>query len=142
VPPIVGFIHLIVHVIGPDDGLPAIFHCETQLVQGKIMAIFVSPEYRNRGIGRDMIHHTLRLAKALNCYQLGAFSFSDRVEVQHLMLNIGFSVRPEFRQNGQTNGLYFLMPLQIEQGVFSDFQKVHSRSTGKTGTHLHSHGAS
>ncbi|MEM8533567.1 MAG: GNAT family N-acetyltransferase [Chloroflexota bacterium] len=114
---VVGILRFIVIPIGPENDLPAVKIDDKELLQAKVMNFFVLPDFRCSGIGRRLQAEAIALAKSLSCYQLASFSFAKHEANHRLKLSMGYAVQPEFRQNGKAHGLYFIMPLHIDNNA-------------------------
>ena len=62
--------------------------------------LFVEPEFRGKGLGRQLIEKIIEEAKKQGCYKLLATSRYSREKVHELYLKIGFQdYGKEFRMN-------------------------------------------
>ena len=107
---IVGFLMFVVWEIGPHDrDHPPIKVAGKTLTEAKIIAFGVKQPYRRQGIGRALQEHTLKRAKALDCYQVRSVSAGSHPENHQLKLAMGFAVEPMERDDPS---LAFVMPLK------------------------------
>lgn len=107
---IAGFIRYCKQPIGPEAKCTEVTLKNQVLLEAKINAFAVDPNYRNKGIGKNLQKIVLAHAKGNNCYQVASYSTFDKKENYSVKLTMGFSVQTETQADG-TKGGYFLMPL-------------------------------
>ena len=90
----VGFLLLLIQVIGRDAGRPPILHNEAPLREGYVEAFAVRPEYRRRGIGQRLQEHAIELSRARGCYQMRSRSPLTSRENYALKLKMGYTIHP------------------------------------------------
>jgi GNAT superfamily N-acetyltransferase len=108
---IAGFLRFAVLPIGPEAHCPTLTLDGQVLVEAKIHAFAVHPDFRNQGIGTALQRHAIRRATQLGCYQLASYSAYGRDANYHVKLALGFAVQPETHGDGE-KGVYFMMPLR------------------------------
>lgn len=109
---VVGLLRFAVLQIGPEAGCPALALNGQILVEAKIHAFAVHPDYRGRGIGIALQKRAIQRAIQLDCYQLASYSSYGSEANYHIKLSLGFAVQPEIHGNNE-HGAYFIMPLKI-----------------------------
>jgi GNAT superfamily N-acetyltransferase len=106
-----GFLSFVIQTIGPDMGCPPVTVNGVTLIEAKIMAFGVTPEWRKQGVGRALQEAAIRHARDLGCYQVRSHSSGDADANHRLKLAMGFAIHPIVR--GEDNqGCYFLLPLR------------------------------
>jgi GNAT superfamily N-acetyltransferase len=107
-----GFLRMVVQAIGADDEHEPVKQGDETLLEGKILAFGVRPEFRRRGSGRRLQEAALALADSLGCYQVRSHSGGESAENHQLKLSMGFGVQPILRGEDH-GGVYFIMPLAL-----------------------------
>ena len=90
----VGFLVLLIQVIGRDAGRPPILRDEAPLREGYVEAFAVHPTYRRRGIGQRLQEHAIELSIARECYQIRSRSPLTSRENYALKLKMGYAIHP------------------------------------------------
>jgi len=57
---------------------------------GLLEDVFVEPEYRNKGIGKNLVKRVIEKAKEIGCYKLIATSRFEREYVHQFYESLGF----------------------------------------------------
>jgi ribosomal protein S18 acetylase RimI-like enzyme len=100
----VGFLLLLIQVIGRDAGRPPILRDETPLREGYVEAFAVHSRYRRRGIGQRLQEHAMELSSARGCYQIRSRSPLTSPENYALKLKMGYAIHPS-----EENDSYFFI---------------------------------
>jgi GNAT superfamily N-acetyltransferase len=107
---VIGFLRLVTQEIGSDMDASSVLYRGEVLIEAKILAFGVKPDYRRQGIGRALQTAAIDLARRLGCYQLRSHSSGWNKANHQLKLSMGFGVHPEIRGEDRA-GAYFVMPL-------------------------------
>jgi GNAT superfamily N-acetyltransferase len=107
---IMGFLYFVTQEIGIEEDHAVVAFAGQNLVEAKVIAFGVVPNYRRQGIGRELQLAAMALATELGCYQMRSHSGSDSLANHQLKLALGFSVHPILRGD-DTAGVYFLKTL-------------------------------
>ena len=107
---VVGFLKVVVQPIGPElDREPFELGGEP-LLEAKVLAFGVLPQYRRRGIGRALQVRARDLARDLGCFQVRSHSSGNNEANHRLKLSLGYAVVPILRGD-DGRGAYFVLPL-------------------------------
>jgi GNAT superfamily N-acetyltransferase len=107
---IMGFLYFVMQEIGIEEDHAVVTFAGQNLVEAKVIAFGVVPNYRRHGIGRELQLAAMALATKLGCYQMRSHSGGDSLANHQLKLALGFSVYPILRGD-DTAGVYFLKTL-------------------------------
>jgi GNAT superfamily N-acetyltransferase len=108
---VAGFLQFAVLAIGLEAKCPTLVMDGETLVEAKIHAFGVHPDFRNQGIGTALQKRAIVRARELGCYQLASYSSYGRDANYHVKLALGFAVQPEVHGENE-RGAYFIMPLR------------------------------
>ena len=62
--------------------------------RGWLYAIAVHPEFRHRGIGRDLVHHAEQALEALGCLKVNLQIVSSNQATSEFYEKLGYQVEP------------------------------------------------
>jgi GNAT superfamily N-acetyltransferase len=103
----VGFLRLVIQIIGRDQGRPPIYRDGIPLREGYVEAFGVLPEYRRQGIGQQMQEYAISLCRTRDCYQIRSRSPHTSAENYALKLKMGYAIQP----SNENDSYYFIKPL-------------------------------
>lgn len=103
----VGFLRLLVQVIGVTEGRPPVVHAGAALTEGYVEAFGVDPAMRRRGIGSALQRHAAEHARAVGCYQIRSRSPITSVENYALKIDAGYLMSP----SEENDSYYFVLRL-------------------------------
>lgn len=104
----VGFLRLLIQIIGSDEGSPPITHGGEPLREGYVMAFAVLPDYRRQGIGQRLQERAIAVCKQRNCYQIRSRSPVTSQENYALKLKMGYAIHP----SDKNDSYYFIKTLR------------------------------
>lgn len=105
----VGFLRLLIQVIGRDQQRPSILDATGQpLREGYVEAFGVLVPYRRQGIGQALQEHAIASCREHNCYQIRSRSPVTSVENYALKLKMGYAIHP----SNENDSYYFIKTLQ------------------------------
>ena len=79
--------------------------------EAKVVAFFVRPEYRRRGIGRRLKQSAFSWAGDLECYQVRERSCYSNIENHTLNISMGFGMQPAVNEDEGDCSAYFMLPV-------------------------------
>ena len=103
----VGFLRLLIQVIGRDRGRPPLTHAGQLLREGYVEAFGVAPAARRQGIGQRLHERAMALCQQRHCYQIRSRSPITSHENYALKLKLGFAVHP----SADNDSYYFIKTL-------------------------------
>jgi GNAT superfamily N-acetyltransferase len=103
----VGFLRLLIQIIGNDEGRPPITHAGEPLREGYVMAFAVVPQYRRQGIGQRLQEQAITLCHQRGCYQIRSRSPITSRENYALKLKMGYAIHP----SAENDSYYFIKTL-------------------------------
>lgn len=103
----VGFLRLLVQVMGSEEGRPPILQGGVALTEGYVEAFGVEPSVRRRGIGTALQRRAVELARASGCHQMRSRSPVTSRENYALKIAAGYVAMPSERNDSY----YFLLGL-------------------------------
>lgn len=103
----VGFLRLLIQVIGAAEGRPAIHHDGAPLTEAYVEAFGVDPPARRRGVGSALQRRAIEHARLAGCYQIRSRSPVTSVENYALKVAAGYVMSP----SEQNDSYYFLLRL-------------------------------
>ena len=103
----VGFLRLLIQVIGRDRGRPPLTHAGQLLHEGYVEAFGVAPASRRQGIGQRLQERAMALCQQRHCYQLRSRSPITSHANYALKLKLGFAVHP----SADNDSYYFIKTL-------------------------------
>lgn len=103
----VGMLRLVTQRLGEDEDRPPIVFRGETLIEGKVIAFGVVPEYRRRGIGRALQEKAVELAREQGCYQLRSRSWYHSQANFHLKISMGSGIQPGLKDDS----VYFIIVL-------------------------------
>ena len=90
----VGFLRVLVQVIGAEEGRPPLLHGGRALTEGYVEAFGVVPEARRTGVGSALQGWAIERCRAAGCYQMRSRSPVTSTENYALKLSAGYTVHP------------------------------------------------
>ena len=102
-----GFLRLLIQVIGRDRGRPPLTHAGQLLREGYVEAFGVAPASRRQGIGQRLQERAMMLCQQRHCYQIRSRSPITSHENYALKLKLGFAVHP----SAENDSYYFIKTL-------------------------------
>lgn len=105
----VGFLRFVVQRLGEDEERPPIYYADRVLIEAKIVAFGVVPDFRNQGIGRALQEAAMQRAQELGCYQVRSRSDYANAANFHLKMALGFGIQPSL----ENDSVYFVKRLNI-----------------------------
>lgn len=103
----VGFLLLLIQVVGSDAGRPPVRVGNTVITEGYVEAFGVAPDQRRNGIGRLMQNTAINYARRAGCYQMRSRSPVTSVENYAMKLGMGYVLHP----SDENDSYYFLLKL-------------------------------
>lgn len=103
----VGLLRFVEQRIGEDEGRPPLVFKGKTLVEGKVIAFGVLPEFRNHGIGRALQERAIEIAREKGCYQLRSRSKYEKQANFHLKMSLGSGIQPSLTDDS----VYFVIVL-------------------------------
>ena len=103
----VGVLRFVAQRLGEDEERPPIVFQGETLVEGKVIAFGVVPQYRNQGIGRALQEKAVELARERGCYQLRSRSWYGSQANFHLKISMGSGIQPSLKDDS----VYFIIVL-------------------------------
>ena len=104
----VGFLLLLVQVIGAEEGRsPLVVHGEA-LTEGYVNAFGVDPAYRRRGVGRLLQEAAIAYCRSVGCYQIRSRSPITATENYALKLAMGYTIQP----SNENDSYYFIKRIE------------------------------
>jgi len=100
----IGFLRLLVQVIGHEEGRPPVLLDNVALREGYVEAFGVLPAYRRQGIGQKMQEFAMTLCKERGCYQIRSRSPVTSRENYALKLKMGYTLHP----SAENDSYYFI----------------------------------
>jgi ribosomal protein S18 acetylase RimI-like enzyme len=104
---VVGFLVLLIQVIGSEEGRPPIMVGGEPLLEGYVEAFGVLPEYRRRGVGQSLQEHAISISHRAACYQIRSRSPVSAIENYQLKLKMGYAIHP----SSENDSYYFIKRL-------------------------------
>jgi len=102
-----GYLRYIHQRLGEGEDRPLVKFSDKVLVEVKVLAFYVLPGYRNRGIGRRLQLELIRRARESGCYQVRSRSRYSSEANHHLKISLGFGIQPSL----EDDSVYFVMKL-------------------------------
>ena len=90
----VGFLRLLIAIIGSDAGRPPIVQAGRTLTESFVEAFGVLPAWRRHGIGQALQEHAIALCRQRGCYQIRSRSPITSRENYALKLKMGYAIHP------------------------------------------------
>ena len=90
----VGFLLVLVQVIGAEEGRPPLLHRGRALTEGYVEAFGVLPEARRAGIGTALQSWAIDRCRTAGCYQMRSRSPVTSTENYALKLRAGYTAHP------------------------------------------------
>ena len=90
----VGFLRVLVQVIGADVGRPPLTHEGRLLTEGYVEAFGVAPDARRAGVGTALQDWAVAHCRAAGCYQMRSRSPVTSTENYELKLHAGYTAHP------------------------------------------------
>jgi GNAT superfamily N-acetyltransferase len=107
----VGYLRFWTQQIGIDQDKPGLERDGTPVLEAKVVAIFVRPEVRRRGIGTSLKKAAMSWARDFGCYQIRERS-DCRAEANHaLNLSMGYGMQPAVHEGEGEASASFVMAL-------------------------------
>lgn len=103
----VGFLRVLVQIIGSDEGRPPIKDAGEPLREGYVMAFAVVPHYRRQSIGQQLQERAITLCHQRGCYQIRSRSPITSYENYALKLKMGYAIHP----SDKNDSYYFIKTL-------------------------------
>jgi GNAT superfamily N-acetyltransferase len=103
----VGFLRLLIQVIGSDIGRIPILRGSTSLREGYVEAFGVAPEHRRQGIGQMLQEAAIDRCRERGCYQIRSRSPITSQENYALKLKMGYAIHPSH----ENESYYFIKTL-------------------------------
>jgi GNAT superfamily N-acetyltransferase len=103
----IGVLRFVTQRLGEDEARPPIVFKAKTLIEAKVIAFGVVPEYRNQGIGRALQKTAMSLAREEGCYQFRSRSWYDAKANYHLKISMGCGIQPSL----QDDSVYFIKVL-------------------------------
>jgi GNAT superfamily N-acetyltransferase len=103
----VGFLRLLIQVIGSDEGRIPITDAGKPLREGYVMAFVVMPQHRRQGIGQSLQERAIALCQQRGCYQIRSRSPITSHENYALKLKMGYAIQPSH----ENDSFYFIKTL-------------------------------
>jgi GNAT superfamily N-acetyltransferase len=107
---IIGFLRFVVQPVGPDAGAEPVMIRGHDMLEAKILAFGVLPQWRRRGVGTMLQRHAIEMAMERGCHQIRSHSRGGEGANHQLKLALGFAVHP-VRRGADRDGVYFVLPL-------------------------------
>ena len=104
---IIGFLRFSIRRLGVAEARPTITFKDNTLIEAKVIAFAVVPDYRNQGIGRTLQETGMKLAKSRGCYQYRSRSHYRSKANYHLKISMGFAIQPSL----EDDSVYFVKTL-------------------------------
>jgi len=108
----VGFLLLLLQVIGREEGRPPLLVDEAPLREGYVNAFGVAEAHRRRGTGKRMQRVAISICEREGCYQMRSRSPTSAVENYALKLDMGYTVHP----SSENDSYFFLKKLRSGAG--------------------------
>ena len=90
----VGFLRLLIQIIGSDEGRPPVKYGGEPLREGYVMAFAVVPQHRRQGIGQRLQERAIAVCQQRGCYQIRSRSPITSYENYALKLKMGYAIHP------------------------------------------------
>lgn len=103
----VGFLRLLIQIIGRSEGRPPIMRANQALREGFVEAFGVLPQVRRHGIGQALQEYAIMQATQSECYQVRSRSPVTSVENYALKLKMGYAIQP----SNENDSYYFIKAL-------------------------------
>lgn len=103
----VGFLRLLIQVIGSEEGRPPVISNGGPLTEGYVEAFGVDPSARRGGVGSLLQEGAIERARSAGCYQMRSRSPVTSTENYHLKVAAGYVMSP----SEQNDSYYFLFKL-------------------------------
>lgn len=100
----IGFLRLLLQIIGSDEGRPPIMYAGEPLREGYVMAFAVVPQHRRQGVGQRLQERAIALCQQRNCYQIRSCSAITSQENYALKLKMGYAIHP----SDKNDSYYFI----------------------------------
>lgn len=107
----VGYLRFWTQQIGIDEDKPGLERNGRPVHEAKVVAFFVRPEYRRRGIGRRLKQSAISWAGDLECYQVRERSCYSNIENHALNISMGFGMQPAVDEDEPDCSAYFMLPV-------------------------------
>lgn len=104
----VGFLRLVIQVIGREHGRSPIVVAGQALREGYVEAFGVVPERRRQGIGQQLQERAIELCRERGCYQIRSRSPITSVENYALKLKLSYAIQPSH----ENDSYYFIKTLR------------------------------
>lgn len=103
----VGFLRLLIQVIGSEEGRPPVINNGMPLTEGYVEAFGVDPSLRRQGVGSLLQERAIERARSAGCYQMRSRSPVTSTENYQLKIAAGYVLSP----SEQNDSYYFLLKL-------------------------------
>lgn len=100
----VGFLRVLIQIIGSDEGRPPITHAGKPLREGYVIAFAVVPNHRRQGIGQMLQERAIAQCQQRGCYQIRSRSPITSHENYALKLKMGYAIHP----SDKNDSYYFI----------------------------------
>ena len=111
----VGYLRFWTQQIGIDEDKPGLERNDRPVLEAKVVAFFVKPRYRRRGIGRSLKQTAVSWARDLDCYQVRERSCYSNIENHALNVSLGFGIQPAVNEDEGDCSAYFMLPVNTHE---------------------------
>lgn len=107
---IIGFLRFVVQPVGSDAGASPVVIRGREMLEAKILALGVLPQWRRRGVGTMLQRRAIDMAIHRGCHQIRSHDRGGEQVDHQLKLALGSAVHP-VRRGADRDGVYFVLPL-------------------------------
>ena len=111
----VGYLRFWTQQIGIDEDTPGLERNERPVLEAKVVAFFVKPQYRRPGIGRCLKQTAVSWARDLDCYQVRERSCYRNIENHALNMSLGFGIQPAVNEDESDCSASFMLPVNTHE---------------------------